>query len=356
MKETPSSEITRVTLQVLSIAVLIGGALWVLRPFVPAILWATIIVVTTWPLFQAVQRVLWNRRFLAIVVMIGTILLIVILPCALAIGSIVSNMDDIAEWAKSVRQADMPPPPSSLGAVPLVGPRLVAAWEKVDLIMAEGISKHLGPYSGVVTSWFISKAGSVGTLMIHFLFTVIIAAVLYAQGETVAQTTRAFCRRLAGPRGEEVADLAAKAIRSVALGVVVTALVQAAISWIGLAVSGSPSPLFLTAVIFVLCLCQIGPTPILIPVIAWLYWSGAVVSGTVLVVFAVITLPLDNLLRPMLIRKGADMPLMLVFIGVLGGLVTMGVLGLFIGPVILAVAHTLLKSWIKSDPATGAAA
>jgi predicted PurR-regulated permease PerM len=245
----------------------------------------------------------------------------------------------------------MPAPPGFLGSIPFIGPRLIDAWQKAESMTVSGLSKNLAPYSGALVSWFIAKAGSVGVLVVQFLFTVIIAIVLYANGESAAETVRAFCRRLAGERGEEIAMLAAKAIRSVALGVIVTALAQAVLSGIGLAVSGIPSASLLTAIIFVLCLCQVGPTPILVPAIAWLYWRGEVGSGTILLVFGVIVLPLDNFLRPILIRKGADMPLILVFIGVIGGLIAMGVIGLFIGPVILAVTNTLLKSWIKGDSA-----
>jgi len=349
MRESASPEVTRITLQVLSIGLLIGGAFWILQPFVPSILWATIIVITTWPLFKAIQKRLWNRRILAIFVMIGALLAVVILPCAIAIGSIVTNTDEIKEWVNSLRQMDMPKPPGFLGNVPIVGPRLVSAWQKADEMTTEGLSKNLAPYTSAVAAWFLSKAGSVGMLLVQFVFTVIIAIVLYAQGEAASEMVRAFCRRLAGARGEEVAMHAAKATRSVALGVVVTALVQATLSGIGLALSGTPSPLLLTAIIFVLCLCQVGPTPILVPAVIWLYWRGGMVSGTVLLVFTILVVPLDNLLRPVLIRKGADMPLILVFIGVIGGLVAMGIIGLFIGPVILAVVYILLKSWIKSD-------
>jgi len=344
-------ETTRITLQVLSIGLLIGGAFWILQPFIPSILWATIIVITTWPLFKAIQRRLWGKRLLAILVMIGTLLLVVIVPCVIAIGSIISNMDEITGWVKSVRAMDMPPPPAFLGNIPVVGSRITEAWLKAETMTAEGISKYLAPYSGAVAAWLLARAGSVGMLLVQFVFTIFIATVLYAQGEAAAGTVLAFCRRLAGARGEEIATLAARAIRSVALGVVVTALVQALLSGIGLAVAGVPSAALLTAIIFVLCLCQIGPTPILIPAIIWLYWRGGVGSGTVLLIFALLIIPLDNFLRPILIRKGADMPLMLVFIGVIGGLVAMGVIGLFIGPVILAVVHTLLKSWVKADSA-----
>ncbi|HUO09568.1 MAG TPA: AI-2E family transporter YdiK [Phycisphaerae bacterium] len=351
MRDNTPPEITRITLQVLSIGLLIGGAFWILQFFIPSILWATIIVITTWPLFQLIQRRLWNKRALAILVMVGALLLIVILPCAVAIGSIIMNTEKITAWGDSLRQMEMPPPPGFLANIPMIGPRLIGAWQKGGSLTAEGLSKHLAPYTGTLVSWFISKAGSVGLLLVHFLFTLIFAIVLYANGEAAGEAVRAFCRRLAGQRGDEIATLSAKAIRSVALGVIVTALVQAVLSGIGLAVSGVPSPGLLTAIIFVSCLCQIGPGIILIPAIVWLYWRGGLVSGSVLLVFAVIILPLDNFLRPILIRKGADMPLILVFIGVIGGLIAMGVIGLFIGPVILAVANTLLKSWIRDVPA-----
>ncbi len=345
-----STQVTRITLQVLGIGLLIGGALWILQPFIPSILWATIIVVTSWPLFQRIQRRLWNRRILAVAAMIGAILVIVILPCAIAIGSIIANMDDITTWAASVKQVDLPPPPAFLSRIPLVGARIVDAWQKVEAMGADGISKNLAPYTGAVASWVLARAGSIGMLIVQFIFTMVIAAVLYAQGESAAAFVRAFCRRLAGARGEEVANLAAKSTRSVALGVVVTALVQSILSGIGLAVSGTPSAPLLTAIILVLCLCQVGPTPILLPAIIWLYYRGDAVPATVLLVFAIIILPLDNFLRPILIRQGADMPLILVFIGVIGGLVAMGIIGLFIGPVILAVVLTLLKSWIHEEP------
>jgi len=351
LREHAAPETTRITLQVISIGLLIGGAFWILQFFVPAILWATIFVITTWPLFQAIQRRLWNRRPLAILVIVSALLVIVILPCVFAVLSIVDNTDTITAWAESLRHAQLPPPPDMLSKIPLIGSRAVEAWHKAQALTAEGLANSLAPYTSAVVAWFIAKAGSVGLLLLQFLLTLVIAIVLYANGESAGQTVRAFCRRLAGARGEEIANLAAKAIRSVALGVLVTALAQAILSGIGLALAGISSAALLTAIVFVLCLCQIGPGLVLIPVIIWLFYSGQMVSGGVLVAFAVVIIPLDNFLRPVLIRKGADMPLILVFIGVIGGLLAMGVIGLFIGPVILAVANTLLKLWISTEPA-----
>ena len=141
--------------------------------------------------------------------------------------------------------------------------------------------------------------------------------------------------------------LAGKAIRGVALGVVVTAIVQAAVGGIGLAITGVGAAALLTAVMFILCLAQVGPGVVLIPALIWVYWKDGALWGTILLVFAVLALTLDNFIRPVLIRKGADLPLVMIFAGVIGGLIAFGIIGLFIGPVVLAVAHTLLKAWVS---------
>jgi len=140
--------------------------------------------------------------------------------------------------------------------------------------------------------------------------------------------------------------LAGQAIRAVALGVVVTAIVQAAAAGIGLAISGIPYAALLTAVIFMLCIAQLGPILVLAPAVIWLYWSGDPVWGTVLLVWTILVGALDNVLRPLLIRRGADLPLLLIFAGVIGGLISFGIIGLFVGPVVLAVTYRLLESWI----------
>jgi predicted PurR-regulated permease PerM len=350
MKDLTTPEVTRITLQVLSIGLLIAGSFWILEFFIPSILWATIIVITTWPLLEAVQRRLWNRRSLAIAVMVCTLLVIVILPCAFAVGTIIDKADAIKDLADSLRQIDLKPP-AFLAKIPVLGPSMVNAWQKAESLTSEGLSKGLAPYARAAVAWFVAKAGSVGLLLVQCLLTLIIAMVLYAKGESAGATVRAFCHRLAGARGDEVAALAAKSIRSVALGVIVTALVQAVLSGIGLAVAGIHSAALLTAIIFVLSLCQIGPGPVLLTAIVWLFWRGDILSGGVLIAFTVVIFPMDNFLRPILIRKGVDMPLILVFIGVIGGLLSMGVIGLFIGPVILAVTNSLLLSWIRTEPA-----
>jgi predicted PurR-regulated permease PerM len=142
--------------------------------------------------------------------------------------------------------------------------------------------------------------------------------------------------------------MAGKAIRGVALGVGLTAVVQSVLGGIGLAVAGVPAAAALTAAMFLLCIAQLGPALVLIPAVIWLFWSGQTFWGSVLLVWTVIVGTMDNFLRPILIKKGADLPLLLIFAGVIGGLIAFGIIGLFIGPVVLAVTYTLLGSWVET--------
>ena len=184
-------------------------------------------------------------------------------------------------------------------------------------------------------------------LVVQFLLTIVITAVLYANGESAAAGVRRFGQRLAGARGEQSIKLAGGAIRGVALGVVVTALAQSLLGGLGLAVAGVPFAGVFTMAMIMLCLAQVGPLVVLVPAVIWMYWTGDNAWGTALLVWSIFVGTLDNFLRPFLIKKGADLPLLLIFAGVIGGLVSFGLLGIFVGPVVLAVTYRLLESWVN---------
>jgi predicted PurR-regulated permease PerM len=186
-------------------------------------------------------------------------------------------------------------------------------------------------------------------MFLDFLLTVIISAILYAKGEAAASGVRRFAQRLAGQQGEDMVTLAAKTVRSVALGVVVTAIIQTSIGGIGLVIAGVPAPGLLMAVMFLLGLAQLGSAPVLIPAVIWVYAKDGTLWGTILLAVSIASVVSDNVIRPFLIRKGADLPLVLIFAGVIGGLVAFGVIGLFIGPIVLAVSYTLLESWVLGN-------
>jgi predicted PurR-regulated permease PerM len=342
-----SYDITRITLAVLFIGALITATFWIIKPFLTSLIWATIIAVATWPLLLKLQAWLGHRRFLAVTVMTVILLMVLVIPFSLAVFTIIESADKIAGWIKSLSTSAIPSMPEWVGKVPLIGKIIAGRWQQYAALPPEELSARLTPYVSEALKWFVARAGSIGMMILQFLLTVIISAILYAKGEPAAESLRRFARCLAGQKGDEITVLAAKAIRGVALGVVLTAIIQSVLAGIGLAITGVPAVAILTALMFMLCIAQIGPSPVLILSVIWLFYKGEHLWGTVLIVWSVPVLIVDNFIRPVLIRKGADLPLLLIFAGVIGGLIAFGVMGLFIGPVVLAVSHVLLKAWVS---------
>jgi predicted PurR-regulated permease PerM len=350
MSAAPERDLTRIVLAVLFIGALLASTLWILKPFLGAIIWATMIVVATWPAMLAVQRMAGGRRWVGVSVMSLVLLLVLVVPLSAAIGTVVAHADDIVGAVKNLREFKLPPPPAWLGEVPLAGARLVNGWEQLRTQGMETLAARLSPYASALTLWFVAQLGSFGALFLQFVLTVVAAALLFADGETAADWALRFGARLGGERGENAVRLSGQAIRSVARGVVVTALVQALIGGLGLWIADVPFATLLTAIMFLLAVAQIGAVPILLAADLWLFWSGSPGMGTFLVVVTVIAAALDNVLRPILIKQGAaELPLLVIFVGVIGGLVAFGLIGIFIGPLVLAVAHTLVRAWLYTD-------
>jgi predicted PurR-regulated permease PerM len=338
-------DLAQTTLGVLFIGGLILAAFWVLRPFIGPAIWATTIVVATWPLLLRLQALLWGRRALAVAVMTLALLVLFVLPITLAIATLAQHADGIVAAVKQLSQLRMPTAPDWLASLPVIGPKIAAFWVETVAAGTEGVWDRVQPYVGLVTRTLVTEIGSVGYVLVQGGLIVLLAALMYADGETAAAGLVRFGRRLAGAQGEATVVLAGQAIRGVALGVGVTAVVQSVLGGIGLAVADVPYAGVLTVVMFMFCIAQLGPVLVLAPATAWLYWSGDTGWGTFLLVVTLVVGTLDNVLRPMLIRMGADLPLLLIFGGVIGGLLAFGLVGIFIGPVVLAVAYRLLEAW-----------
>jgi len=341
------ADLARTTFGVLVIGLLLGASLWVLRPFLGPGIWAVMVVVATWPVMLRVQRALWGKRSLAVAVMTLLLLTLFVVPLTLAVVTIVGNADRMVEWAKLAAAYHLPEqPPAWLLQLPMVGGMVERAWQQAADLGLRDLLPRITPYAGDVTRWFVAQVGSIGMLLLQFLITVVIAAVMYGHGEEAAEHVRRFSKRLGGERGVAAVDLAGGAIRGVALGVGVTALVQALLGGLGMAVAGVPFAGLLTAVMFMLCIAQVGPIPVLLGAAGWAFFDGSTGWAVFLVVWGMVVGTLDNFLRPVLIKMGADLPLLLIFAGVIGGLLAFGLVGIFVGPVMLAVGYTLLQAWI----------
>lgn len=347
-------DLARTTFGVLFIGLLLGTSLWILRPFLGPMVWATMVVVATWPLMLRLQRLLGGRRFWAVTAMTLLLLLLFVVPLVLAISTIVGNADRLVEWAKLAATYRLPDaPPAWLTGLPMVGGMVERAWQQAAELGLRDLLPRLSPYAGDLTRWFVAEVGSIGVLLFQFLLTVVISAVMYSQGEQAAELVRRFAHRLAGERGDGAVLLAGGAIRGVALGVGVTALVQAVLGGLGVALAGVPFATLLSALMFMLCIAQIGPVPVLLGAAGWAFYDGSTGWAVFLVAWSLIVGTLDNVLRPVLIRMGADLSLLLIFAGVIGGLFAFGLVGIFVGPVMLAVGYTLLEAWMNDTRAPG---
>jgi len=345
-----SGDITHATLLVLFLALLVLLTFWVLSPFLTAMLWAIVVCIAAWPILLRLEAALGGRRWAAVAVVTAAILLVVFVPVTLALSTIVNNAQNITAEIKSYESVVLPSPPAWLERIPFGGERLATEWNRFVALDAQQRSAELTPYVQTALQWFAFQAGSVGRMLIQFLLAAVVSAIGFAKGETVRDGILRFAARLGGQQGRDTAILAARTIRGVVLGVVLTALIQAAIAGTGLFLTGVPAAALLTAVILFLCLAQLGPFLVVIPAVIWLFWSGHNFSGATLLVIGLLAGTLDNFVRPVLIRRGADLPLLLIFAGVIGGLIAFGIIGLFIGPVVLSVAYTLLSTWVSSTP------
>jgi predicted PurR-regulated permease PerM len=245
----------------------------------------------------------------------------------------------------------IPAPPDWVDDIPLVGEKLSDFWLSLSSGGMSGFIDHVSPYASETGKWLLAQFGGLGGMLLQFFLVVLIAAIFYSSGEQAAQMARSVGRRLAGERGEGSVVLAGQAIRAVALGVGVTAILQTGLGGLGLVIAGVPFAAILSALMLMLCIAQAGPGFVMFPAVAWMYWQGDNNAwATFLLVWSMIVTTMDNFVRPMLIRRGADLPLLLIFVGVIGGLLSFGLIGIFVGPVALAVTYTLAKAWVEEVP------
>jgi len=350
LKVIVPGELARIMLLVITIGLLLVSSLWILTPFIGALAWATMIVVSTWPILLKVQQSAGGRRWVAVVVMTIVALATFVVPLLAA----VSSMFDAAQRSPAVLRdligGGLGPPPDWIAGLPVVGARIAEKWTALAAGGPEALVETIRPYARSAATSMLALTGGLGAMLLQMLLTIVIAAILYSGGETAARGVLSFAHRLGGTRAEDTVHLAAKAVRSVALGVLVTALVQSALAGLGLWVAGVPHPGLFTAIAFVLAVAQLGPMLVLIPAVIWLYWSGHPGWGTALLIWSIPVIALDNVLRPILIRRGVELPMLLIIAGVIGGLIGFGVIGLFVGPVVLAASYTLLRAWIAEVP------
>jgi predicted PurR-regulated permease PerM len=326
-------------------------AIWcfqVVRPFIQPILWGIILAVAVHPAYWRLCHVMGGRkRLAATVLVVGSILLLTV-PSVLITTSL---LDSATELAGDLHKGEIkiPPPPPSVADWPIVGEGLHALWATAsqNLEAALGQARPLLKATG---QWILSKSAAAGFGIVMFALSIVIAGVLLSYGDPVKATSRRIARRLVGERGDELIDLTRDTVESVTLGILGVALIQGVLAGIGMLVAGVPAAGLWALLVLLMAVIQIPTVLLLGPIVVYVFATSSTVIAILFAVWSLTVAFSDNVLKPVLLGRGVDVPMLVIFMGAIGGFILEGIIGLFAGAVVLAVGFTLFKAWLEEAP------
>ena len=327
---------------------LAAGCLFVLRPFVSALLWAVVLSFASWPIYRWLLRLLGNRRTLAALAMTLGMVLIVLLPLLIVGMTLADNVKDLTAAVRHWVADGPPAPPAWLAKVPVVGTKAAAYWQNLTADTAKlwtEAQRLIEP----VSSWLLRAGFALGGGVIELALSVFIAFFLFRDGVAVGKRLTAAIDRIGGERGGHLLTVAGKTVRGVVYGILGTALAQAVMAGIGFLIAGVPGAALLAMLTFFVSVVPVVGTGLVwLPAAIWLFHQGSTGWGIFMLIWGVGVGNLDNVVKPWLISQGSDMPFILIFFGVLGGALAFGFIGVFIGPTLLAVGYRLVEEWSAS--------
>ncbi|XKU41021.1 AI-2E family transporter [Pseudomonas [fluorescens] ATCC 17400] len=338
----------RLLVQIL-LLVLFGASFWVMAPFWSALFWGAVLAFASWPLMRLLTRALGGRESLAAGILTLGWMLLVAVPLVWLGFNLADHVRDAVALIKDVQVDGLPEAPTWLESIPFVGERLVGMWDSIDQ-QGAALMVTIKPYLGQVGNWLLARSAQIGGGILELTLSLVFVFFFYRDGPRLAMFVHRLLERLIGERAGYYIDLVAGTVQRVVNGVIGTAAAQALLALIGFLIAGVPGALVLGIVTFLLSLIPMGPPLVWIPATAWLVWKGDYTYAVFLGVWGTFIISgVDNVLKPYLISRGGNLPLVIVLLGVFGGLIAFGFIGLFIGPTLLAVAYSLLTDWSASQ-------
>ncbi|MCW3147933.1 AI-2E family transporter [Stutzerimonas stutzeri] len=337
----------RLLVQILLLA-LLGACLWVLAPFVSALFWAAVLAFASWPLMRLLTRWLKGNATLAAGVLTFCWMVLVAVPLVWLGFNIADQIREANALLHNLQVDGLPPPPTWLGELPLVGERLVTLWGTIDE-QGTALLASVRPYIGQVGNWLLVRSARVGGGMLELALSLVLVFFFYRDGPRLAAFVHSLLDRLIGERAEHYLELVAGTVQRVVNGVIGTAAAQAILAYIGFSIAGVPAALVLAVLTFAFSFVMVPPL-VWGPAVAWLAWRGDYGMAVFLGVWGMFIISgVDNILKPYLISRGGNLPLVVVLLGVFGGVLAFGFMGLFLGPTLLAVAYSLLGDWLVKE-------
>ncbi|MNF34097.1 putative inner membrane protein [compost metagenome] len=335
----------RLLVQILLLG-LLGASLWVLAPFGSALFWAAVLSFASWPLMRGLTRLLNGRQTAAAgLLTLGWIGLVAV-PLVMLGFNLAEHIGEAVALFKGYQVTGLPPAPGWLGDIPLVGGSLLGFWQTIDQ-QGAAFFATLKPYLGQVGNWLLARSAQIGGGVLELALSLVLVFFFYRDGPRLAEFAHSLLDRLIGERAEHYLELVAGTVQRVVNGVIGTAAAQALLALIGFYIAGVPGALLLGILTFVFSLIPMGPPLVWIPATVWLFTQGDYGFAIFLGIWGMFVISgVDNILKPYLISRGGNLPLVVVLLGVFGGILAFGFMGLFLGPTLLALAYSLLSDWV----------
>ena len=340
---------TEAAIRIAVIAALVGWCFIIARPFLVPVIWGAIIAITVFRGYHTLDVALGGRQNLAAVLITVLLLVVLVVPSILLGNSLVTGVNALVYSFQS-GEFSIPPPPDSVARWPLVGEPIARFWTVASQDLGQAF-RQASPLLKHVGSWLLSAAQGAGIALLQLVLAIFISGAFLAHSKAAARIAQAVAHRLAGARGLSLADVAEKTVRSVASGILGVAVIQALLAGLGFLVAGVPAAGFLTLVCLLSGVVQLGVVIVLIPTAIYLFSTAETAVAVSFLVWAIVIAPIDNILKPLLLGRGVDVPTLVIFVGAIGGFLSAGIVGLFLGAVVLALGYTLFLTWLRQDEA-----
>ena len=328
----------------------------IFSPFLSLMVWALILAVALFPIHQMLVRKLGGKQGLAATLLVLAGIVLIVVPTTILMGALGDSVHDLVDSVRN-NTLQIPAPPPKVADWPVVGKKIHGVWSQAHANLP-AVIQSLQPKLGDLSRKALGMVASIGGAVLLFLASFIIAGIIMAFGQAGARSTRSIFDRIAGAgRGEEFAKLSTATIRAVAQGVLGVAFIQAIVVGLVMLIAGIPFTGVLAVIVLVLGIAQVPALLVTLPVIAYIWVSGdyATVPAVIYSVLLFIAGMLDNVLKPLMLGRGVDAPMPVILLGALGGMVSSGILGMFVGATLLALGYQIFMGWVATNPDTPSA-
>ena len=345
----PGDDVIQLVIRLGLLAFLIYWTILLIRPFVPILAWSIVLAVALYPVFSFLSKLLGGRPKLAAAILTLINLGIVIGP-ATWLG--LSALEGVKEFARNLGAGNLaiPSPPESINSWPLIGPSLYEFWNQASSNIRAAL-REVAPYLKPLAGVLLALAGNAGVGLLKFILSVALAGFLFPYGSQLVEAGKSFLYRIVPEQSEHFLELTGATIRAVSQGVIGVAIIQSLLAGIGFKLAGIPSAGLLAFAVMILSIIQVGAAIVLVPVVIWIWTDKDFTTALLLTVFLGLVGIIDNILKPLVMKRGLTTPTLVIFVGVIGGTLAHGIVGLFVGPIILSLAWELTAAWIRSDRA-----